>query len=78
MENNITFDESPRIFHEIIETQINKVETPITPGSQYRLWKNWLGNKHFSEVSYVINQFFINNSLKKTLFFTINQLRMIH
>lgn len=57
MENNITFDESPRIFHEIIETQINQVQTPITPISQYRLWKNFIGNKHFSEVSYVKIQY---------------------
>lgn len=36
-----------------METQISKVETPITPSSQYRLWKNWLGNRHFQDVSYV-------------------------
>ena len=70
MENNITFDESPRIFHEIIETQVSKVETPITSASQYGLWKNWMGNKHFQDVSYV-KRGILGEFLEKGVFFEI-------
>ena len=52
-ENNITFDENPRIFHEIIETQISPVAKPANEIHQRRLWKGWKGGIQFQNVFYV-------------------------